>query len=261
MTVEGHGHHVHPEPAAGEVRGQLADENLGTPRHEGRLRGADEDGLHPAAQVLLQAGEARPEVLERELEREPSAVGLREHEVDPAHQVLHVGDQLLLQDHVALVGLAEVAAVLAEDPVVVPVGGGEALLEVPQDLVVELHLPGVERALGLEAGPQDALEEAAEEGRESSRGGRLRAPGLVDRGGVGGRGRRLLRGELLARHGLRRPDLGSGRGGAGVPPASRARRRTSSRTRRNSSATSLRSSVMARPFGNETFYAREMSGP
>ena len=46
VGVKGQRHHIRPEATPDEVRHQLADEDLGTPRDEGCLGRAHDDGLH-----------------------------------------------------------------------------------------------------------------------------------------------------------------------------------------------------------------------
>jgi len=140
------------------------------------------------------------------LERETPALGAGQHQVDPPDEVLDVQHQLFLDDQVAFVDLFEVAAVDSEDPVVVAVRGREALLEVAQDLVVELHLLSVERLLGLEAGPQQPILEADEKALESPRCGCFGRPQLVHTSRIGSCRGRVGRRGLFTRNGLRLPD-------------------------------------------------------
>src|SRR6266704_596497 len=138
---------------------------------------------------LLEAGQARAELLEGVGVGKAPPFGLGEHEVDAFDEVVDVGDQLLLQDQVALVGLPQVPTHLAQHLVVVPVGGGEARVDVGQELVVELDLPRVESHLGLVTGAQETLQQAREAAREAGPGRRLGAPERVHGGAVGGDGR------------------------------------------------------------------------
>src|SRR2546426_5276503 len=103
-----------------------------------RRRGRSSSATEP----LLQRRHPGPQVLEGGLEAEPAALGLPEDEVDALHEVVDVGDELLLQDKVALVDLPHVVAVQPEDAVVMAVGGGEARLDLGGQLVVELDLAG-----------------------------------------------------------------------------------------------------------------------
>ena len=80
-----------------------------------------------------------------------------------------MGHELLLEDHVSLVDLAQVAAVRPEHRVVVPVGRGEAGVDVVEQLVVELHLLRVELDLGVEPRAEDALQEPARAAPEPAR--------------------------------------------------------------------------------------------
>src|SRR6266446_1438664 len=156
-----------------------------------------------AVESLLELGETSAQLLEGVGVGEAPPFGLREHQVDALHEVVDVGDQLLLQDQVALVGLAQVPAYLAQHLVVVPMGGGQARVDVGQELVVELDLPRVERDLRLVAGTQQALQQARQEARQAGPGWRLGGPERVHGGAVGRNGvaRRVGRGVARRRLG------------------------------------------------------------
>jgi hypothetical protein len=99
----------------------------------------------------------------------------------------------------------------------VPVGGRRTALKVREQLVVQLHLVGVEGPLRLEARLEQAFEQTTERTGWPARGCSLGWPGRVDRGGVGGKRRRLA-----CRLGFRRPSRaglpgGRERGGARCP--------------------------------------------
>ena len=169
MGVEGQRHHVRPEAAPGEVEDQLADEDLGAPGDEGRLGGAHEDGLHARRRSASssRASRARRSARTSSWPARPRLVSA-EDEVDAAHEVLHVSDELPLEEDVPLVDLVEAPALLPQEPVVVPVGGREALLDVAEELVVQADLVRVPGPLGLEAPAEQAAEGAVDEAEKAA---------------------------------------------------------------------------------------------
>ncbi len=152
-----------------------------------------------------------------------------------------MGHQLLLQDQVALVDVLHVAAVDAQDAIVVAVGGVEARVDVLQQLVVEPHLAGVPGGLGWARGassrparrptrPRGADSATSQEALTAAVSGAVRGTSVSAAGSGGGlSGVRVTTG---------------GSDGPGVP-SSRARSRTASRMRRNSSASCALSSLAA----------------
>jgi arylsulfatase A-like enzyme len=160
-------------------------------------------------------------IAQGELQGEASLLGLAEDEIDALHQVVHMGDQLLLEDQVALVDVRHVPAMDAKDPIVVAMGGSEPHVEIFEQRVVELHLMGVVAGLRLEQGCQTATQEAPDGTAAGSH--RRRVPGAVHGGKVRagrrnlGFGRRLLLGRLGWSHGTRRRNSGRRREQSALP--------------------------------------------
>ena len=155
------------KPRAFKLLGELADEHLGAAGNERRLPRSKRRCFAEACALRLrlarsgQGLETLRELFELFARFPEDAVdlemvGLRrfEHELDTLDEIVHVADELLLQDQVPLVDLFHAFSVQAEHAVVVSFHAIEPRIHVFDHLVVEANLCGVHLDLAFHHGPE-----------------------------------------------------------------------------------------------------------